>query len=75
MAHRTTEAQNAVREMAERAGARVSIDQTGGHHQVAVVEFAGLKRKYFFANSGEVNAHKAAARRCRKLLRTMGAQI
>jgi hypothetical protein len=73
MAHRKTEAANAVRNIAARAGATVvSINPTNGSHQVALLELYGKRRKFFFASTpSDRRANKNNACGVRKLLRTM----
>jgi hypothetical protein len=75
VAHRSAEAIKAVETIVTLAGASVTFGKTGGQHQVADLQFGGVRRKYFFAATGNSNAHMMAAYGARKLLRKMGAAI
>lgn len=76
MSHCQTECADAVRDIAYKAGARVTIGTTGGNHQVAVFALNGRTRKLFFSGTPScqfaIHHIKGDARRT---LRAMGAAL
>ena len=74
MAHRRTEGVDAVRDVAEHAGAKKVTFSFTGYHQVAEIAFGGRTRKVFFScTSSDRNGHKQAARMARKVFAELGA--